>query len=245
MLNPEKLLGKIVGEVVSTNGSWGKKGKKKKKGSSSLLGGLASGGGLMTLIGLGVGAYEILRQQGPQVQAGGMPPQPPPGPGSGPPPPPPPRTAASPPPPPPPAAAVAPAAPPADPVAAPPTAAAPAPPGQVGAELAVRMLQAMVAAAHADGVMDETEERAVLDRLRGADLSQEEKFFLVDELHRPKTIEELTAGITDLAVARTMYLLAAAAVSIDTEAERAWFDRLARQLGLSREMQAFLEEQAG
>ncbi len=29
------------------------------------------------------------------------------------------------------------------------------------------------------------------------------------------------------------------------EAERAWFDRLARQLGLSREMQAFLEEQAG
>ena len=78
MFNPEKLLGKIVGEVVSTNGSWGKKGKK-KKGSSSLLGGLASGGGLMTLIGLGVGAYEILKQQGQQAQAGGMPPPAPPG----------------------------------------------------------------------------------------------------------------------------------------------------------------------
>lgn len=99
--------------------------------------------------------------------------------------------------------------------------------------------------AGADGVMDEAEERAVLDRLRGADLSQEEKLFLVDELHRPKPIEELAAGITDLAVARTLYLLAATAVAIDTEAERAWFDRLARQLGLSREMQAFLEEQAG
>ena len=35
MLNPEKLLGKIVGEVVSTNGSWGKKGKKKKNGGST------------------------------------------------------------------------------------------------------------------------------------------------------------------------------------------------------------------
>jgi uncharacterized membrane protein YebE (DUF533 family) len=103
----------------------------------------------------------------------------------------------------------------------------------------------MVAAAHADGVMDEAEERAVLDRLRGADLDQEEKFFLLDQLHRPKTIEELAAGITDFAVARTMYLLAATAVSIDTEAERAWFDRLARQLGLSAEVQAFLEEQAG
>ena len=119
------------------------------------------------------------------------------------------------------------------------------PPGLDSAALAVRMLQAMVAAAHADGVMDEAEERAVLDRLRGADLSQEEKLFLVDELHRPKPIEELAAGITDLAVARTLYLLAATAVAIDTEAERAWFDRLARQLGLSREMQAFLEEQAG
>ncbi len=93
--------------------------------------------------------------------------------------------------------------------------------------------------------MDEAEERAVLDRLRGADLDQEEKFFLLDQLHRPKTIEELAAGITDFAVARTMYLLAATAVAIDTEAERAWFDRLARQLGLSREVQVFLEEQAG
>ena len=244
MFNPEKLLGKIVGEVVSTNGSWSKKGKK-KKGSSSLLGGLASGGGLMTLIGLGVGAYEILKQQGQQAQAGGMPPPAPPGAGTtgGPPPPPSPAAAA---PPPPPTTGSVPVSPPVAPAAGP--AAAPVaavPPGADSAELAVRMLQAMVAAAHADGVMDEAEERAVLDRLRGADLSQEEKLFLVDELHRPKPIEELAAGITDLAVARTLYLLAATAVAIDTEAERAWFDRLARQLGLSREMQAFLEEQAG
>ena len=242
MFNPEKLLGKIVGEVVSTNGSWSKKGKK-KKGSSSLLGGLASGGGLMTLIGLGVGAYEILKQQGQQARAGGMPPPAPPGasPMGGPPPPP---AAAAPPPPPTPGGV--PLSPPAAPAVGMPAApVASVLPGLDSAALAVRMLQAMVAAAHADGVMDEAEERAVLDRLRGADLDQEEKFFLLDQLHRPKTIEELAAGITDFAVARTMYLLAATAVSIDTEAERAWFDRLARQLGLSREVQVFLEEQAG
>ena len=242
MFNPEKLLGKIVGEVVSTNGSWSKKGKK-KKGSSSLLGGLASGGGLMTLIGLGVGAYEILKQQGQQARAGGMPPPAPPGAGPmGGPPPPPAATA----PPPPPSTGSAPLSPPAAPAVGMPAApVASVPPGLDSAALAVRMLQAMVAAAHADGVMDEAEERAVLDRLRGADLDQEEKFFLLDQLHRPKTIEELAAGITDFAVARTMYLLAATAVAIDTEAERAWFDRLARQLGLSREVQVFLEEQAG
>ena len=242
MFNPEKLLGKIVGEVVSTNGSWSKKGKK-KKGSSSLLGGLASGGGLMTLIGLGVGAYEILKQQGQEARAGGMPPPAPPGAGPMGGPPPPPAAAA---PPPPPTPGGVPLSPPAAPVVGMPAApVASGPPGLDSAELAVRMLQAMVAAAHADGVMDEAEERAVLDRLRGADLDQEEKFFLLDQLHRPKTIEELAAGITDFAVARTMYLLAATAVAIDTEAERAWFDRLARQLGLSREVQVFLEEQAG
>ena len=241
MFNPEKLLGKIVGEVVSTNGSWGKKGK--KKGSGSLLGGLASGGGLMTLIGLGVGAYEILKQQGQQARAGGMPPPAPPGAGPmGGPPPPPAATA----PPPPPTPGGVPLSPPAAPAVGMPAApVASVLPGLDSAALAVRMLQAMVAAAHADGVMDEAEERAVLDRLRGADLDQEEKFFLLDQLHRPKTIEELAAGITDLAVARTLYLLAATAVAIDTEAERAWFDRLARQLGLSREVQVFLEEQAG
>ena len=244
MFNPEKLLGKIVGEVVSTNGSWSKKGKK-KKGSSSLLGGLASGGGLMTLIGLGVGAYEILKQQGQQARAGGMPPPAPPGAGpmGGPPPPPPPAATA---PPPPPTPGGVPLSPPAAPAVGMPAApVASVLPGLDSAALAVRMLQAMVAAAHADGVMDEAEERAVLDRLRGADLDQEEKFFLLDQLHRPKTIEEFAAGITDFAVARTMYLLAATAVAIDTEAERAWFDRLARQLGLSREVQVFLEEQAG
>ena len=244
MFNPEKLLGKIVGEVVSTNGSWSKKGKK-KKGSSSLLGGLASGGGLMTLIGLGVGAYEILKQQGQEARAGGMPPPAPPGAGpmGGPPPPPPPAATA---PPPPPTPGGVPLSPPAAPAVGMPAApVASVLPGLDSAALAVRMLQAMVAAAHADGVMDEAEERAVLDRLRGADLDQEEKFFLLDQLHRPKTIEELAAGITDFAVARTMYLLAATAVAIDTEAERAWFDRLARQLGLSREVQVFLEEQAG
>ena len=242
MFNPEKLLGEGGGGVVSANGSWSKRGEK-EKGSGSLLGGLASGGGLMTLIGLGVGAYEILKQQGQQARAGGMPPPAPPGAGPMGGPPPPPAAAA---PPPPPSTGSAPLSPPAAPAVGMPAApVASVPPGLDSAALAVRMLQAMVAAAHADGVMDEAEERAVLDRLRGADLDQEEKFFLLDQLHRPKTIEELAAGITDFAVARTMYLLAATAVAIDTEAERAWFDRLARQLGLSREVQVFLEEQAG
>ena len=120
---------------------------------------------------------------------------------------------------------------------------APAAGGPAGAELAVRMIQVMVAAAHADGAMDAEEERAVLDKLRGADLNQEEKMFLLGELHQPKSLEALTAGISDPSVAKTMYMLAVAAIEIDSEAERAWLNELARQLGVSREIQAFIEEQ--
>lgn len=201
-----------------------------------MLGGLGSGSGLMTMIGLGVGAFEILKQQGQKNQTGGMGQSPPPSGsgtmGAGMPPPAPGGFRAPPPPPPMPGAI------PGVPVAPKPVATS-----SGSEELAVRLIQVMVAAAHADGAMDQEEERAVLDKLRGADLSQEEKMFLLDELHRPQSIEVLTAGISDPSVAKTMYMLATAAIEIDTEAERSWLDQLAGKLGLSREMQAFIEEQ--
>ncbi len=235
MFDAEKLLGKIVGEVVGKGGgSWG-------GGNKSILGGLGSGSGLMTMIGLGVGAFEILKQQQEQKsQTGGMGQAPPPPPGSGS------FSTGAPPPPPGGFQAPAPSSPPPVPGGAPVIPSpmnAPATGGPAGAELAVRMIQVMVAAAHADGAMDAEEERAVLDRLRGADLNQEEKMFLLGELHQPKSLEALTAGISDPSVAKTMYMLAVAAIEIDSEAERAWLNELARQLGVSRELQAFIEEQ--
>lgn len=245
MFDAEKLLGKIVGEVMGS-------GSKHSKLSSSL----GSASGLMTVIGLGVGAYEILKQKGQQGATGPMGQAPPPpgggAYGAGSPPPPPGAGMAPPPPPPMPGAMSTP--PPQAPVswAPPPTPAPSAPAASApvsgstalsGNALAVRLIQVMAAAAHADGVMDADEERAVLDKLRGAELTQEEKMFLLDELHRPKSIDVLVEGITDPGVARTMYMLALATIDIDTEAERAWLDTLASGLGISVEMKAFLEEQ--
>ena len=228
MFNAEKLLGKIVGEVVGKGrGSWG-------SGKKSVLGGLGSGSGLLTMIGLGVGAFEILKQQQEQKKAGtsvNPPPSFPPG-----------GSATSPPPPPPDSMQGRPQPPPV------PGSVPNPPPAAIGSgldpsELAIRMIQVMVAAAHADGVMDAEEERAVLDRLRGADLSQEEKMFLLNELHQPKSLVALTDGISDPAVAKTMYMLAFAAIELDAEAERVWLDELASRLGISSEVQAFIEEQ--
>jgi len=100
----------------------------------------------------------------------------------------------------------------------------------------------MIAAAHADGILDEAEEKAILDRLRGAELDSEEKMFLVNELHQPKPLSELTDGIDDPETAKTMYMLAVATIDTDTEAERIWLDELGTQLGISSEIRNFIEE---
>ena len=228
MFNAEKLLGKIVQETLG-GGSSGRKNK-----GGGMLDSLASGQGLMTVLGLGIGAYEILKgQQGdtppaqPQAQA---PPSIPAGPGersSAPPPPPPPGGAQSVPPPPP----------------VPPAVGKQAEAAIDGQELALRMIQAMIAAAHADGHLDAVEEKAILDQLQGAELDSEEKMFLVQELHQPKSVAELTAGIQDPAKAQMVYAMAVAAIEVDTEAERVWLAELGNGLGLSPEVRKFIETQ--
>ena len=224
MFNAEKLLGQVIGGVLGKGGGKGKK---------NLLGGLKSGTGLMTAIGLAVGAYEILKDKqsaampGPVGPAGPVTPPPPPGwrkPGS------------------------TPAMPPAPPVPPQPAAAASAvaPPaaGELSNEdLARRMIQVMIAAACADGTLDEQEEQVILDKLRDAGLSQEEKMFMLEELHHPRDIAFLTSGNISPSSAKVMYMLAVTAIAVDTEAERIWLDELARGLGLSPAVQKFIEEQ--
>lgn len=109
-------------------------------------------------------------------------------------------------------------------------------------EVARRLIQVMVGAAHADGRLDSEEEKAILDRLRSAELGQEEKMFLLEELQHPCAIAELTQGIEDTRLGQAMYAVAASAVIIDTESERRWFDELGSSLGLSSEVCQFIEE---
>ena len=110
-------------------------------------------------------------------------------------------------------------------------------------ELARRLIQVMVAAAHADGVLDADEEKAILDRLRAADLAQAEKMFLLEELHHPRPIAELTQGISgDLRLAQAIYAVALSAIVVDTDSERQWLNELGAALGLSPEICRFIEE---
>lgn len=239
MINAEKLLGKVVQEVMGSSSHGMKKKKKKKKKSSSMVSHLTSGAGLMTAIGLGIGAYEIFKDKNKGVHTGGhySSPQgvPPVNPAAG-------QVPATPPPPPPPTSASTsqPAVP--QPVQQT-TPEVPAATPEQTEKLAVRLLQVMVAAAHADGQMDAEEEKAVIGRLKDEQFSQEEKMFLLAEMHSPKSIDELTAGITDPATAKMMYMLAVGTIEIDTPEERQWLDDFAAKLQLSKAVQEFIEDQ--
>jgi len=101
----------------------------------------------------------------------------------------------------------------------------------------------MIAAAWADGAMDAEEEAQILGRLQGQGLERAEKEFLLNALHEPKSIAELTQGVDDRRVAQTMYSLAVATLVIDSEPERKWLDQLAAALSISQEMQRFIEEE--
>jgi len=234
MIDAEQLLGKILAGAMQ-GGS--RRSRRRQKASDnlmgSLLGGLTSGKGLLTAIGLGIGAYEILKQQGgPNILAGnaGSPP------GS-----PPPLVGAE--------AAMGlpegvggPSVPPPIPGQPAVSGAGSAPKVETAVQqLAVRLIQVMVAAAHADGRLDQDEEKRILEKLQEQGLTVEEKQFLLAQMHQPQPIDQLVAGVEDAMVAQTMYSLAASTIVIDTEEERRWLDQLAEALSLSKNMQRFIE----
>lgn len=230
-MDAERLLGKILKSAIQGGSS---KGRRKKKKSDdlmgSLLGSLASGKGLVTAIGLGVGAYEMLKNSTSNTSGSNHSSLPPLSKPSSPPPPLPSK----------PSAQKAAGAPP------------PLPPsGNTAVELlesctpqeiAIKCIQTMVAAAHADGRLDDEEEGRILEKLQEEGLSADEKRFILGQLHSPQKIDRLIQGVNEPMIAQTMYSLAVSTIVIDTEKERQWLDQLADGLSISGAMRKFIEE---
>jgi hypothetical protein len=207
MFNPEKLLGGLI--------------RSSTRGSRRGLGGLLSGGAALGVLGVAMEAAEHFMNQS---QGAGRPPQtsgtPPPMPGSAPTPPPPLGRASAPPPPPP---------MPGKPVPAPPPSVA-AEPG--GNPKAIILIRAMIAAANADGVIDQTERNHILERLQAIALSPEEHTFIVRELLSPVDLETIVSVVDSRELARQVYTVSLMAIEVDTEPERRYMNTLASRLGL-------------
>lgn len=215
MFNPEKILGGLI------------------------KGGLSGGRGMGAKAALGLGmlgiAMEAIEHFSNQTQPGNSPTQsaPPPPPGA-------PAAAPGKPLTPPPLGAVPPL-PPSPPGAVPP----PAPVVAAPSGEAVLLIRGMIAAAYADGRLDDDERRQIMERLGGIGLDEEERRFLEEQLAIPPNLDDLISRVNTPALARQMYTVSLLAITVDTPAERDYLKDLARRLYLSDAMVASVHAELG
>jgi uncharacterized membrane protein YebE (DUF533 family) len=212
MFNPEKLLGGLL-----------MGGSRRRSG----LGSLISSGAALGLAGVAMEAMEHFMEKS-KTPASGLPPsgpppiqtsapsEPPPAPGVTTPPPPPGTTVAAPPPPP---SSTSIASENAD--------------ADKSSQEAVLLIRAMIAAANADGVIDEKERNRILNKLETVDLSDQEHSFIVKELLSPVEMKEIVSQVKSLKMAKKVYAVSLLAIEVDTDAEQAYMKTLARQLSLN------------
>lgn len=205
MINVEKLLGQMLAGGVG-------QGRSRRK--SSLIPGVSKAHLGVGVIGLAMAAWEHYKGQqsttasAPAAGPGAaMPPPPPPAPGQLP-------TSSAPPP-------------------APPQTRSEESPSDRSAD-ASHLIRSMIAAANADGQIDAQERGAILERALEAGLDPATQQFLMGELRAPATLEQIAAA-TRPALKLETYAAAMIAITVDTDAERVYLDRLAGALGLTAE----------
>lgn len=107
---------------------------------------------------------------------------------------------------------------------------------------ALRVIQAMIAASKADGVVDATERDRVFDKLREANLPQQEQDEVLRLLTQPMDMEAVVRGVNSRELALEIYAASVFAVSPASRAERAYLDLLAARLGLEGDLTLQVEQ---
>jgi uncharacterized membrane protein YebE (DUF533 family) len=106
------------------------------------------------------------------------------------------------------------------------------------------MLGAMIAAARADGHMDERERELVEAELHRLEADLALRRWVDDQLRRPVDPAAVAAAAATPEMAAEIYLASVLVVDETTVMERAYLDELARQLRLDAGLKAELERQA-
>jgi len=109
---------------------------------------------------------------------------------------------------------------------------------------AALMVRAMIAAAAADGLIDETERQRIVERARSAGDDPDTLSYLETELAHPATREQLIAQ-TPRSLAHPVYVACVLAIAVDSAAERDYLDGLAAGLGINAETRARLHSEIG
>lgn len=101
------------------------------------------------------------------------------------------------------------------------------------AEFALTLVRAMIAAAKADGRIDDEERRRIGEKLSLSGLDSDAESFLRAELESPLDLDALVSAARTEAQKVELYTASRLAVDADTRAERGYLDLLAGRLGLA------------
>ena len=100
------------------------------------------------------------------------------------------------------------------------------------AEFTLALVRAMIAAAKADGHIDEAERRKIGDRLSLSGIGADAEKFMLDELERPLDLDALVASAKTEAQRVELYTASRLAIDPNSRAERGYLDLLAGRLQL-------------
>lgn len=99
-------------------------------------------------------------------------------------------------------------------------------------DFALALVRAMIAAAKADGHIDNVERGRIMDKIHLSGLGAETEAFIEDELSHPSDIDALVAAATTEEQKVEIYTASRLAIEPDSRAERGYLDLLAGRLGL-------------
>ena len=108
--------------------------------------------------------------------------------------------------------------------------------------LARSIIIAMIAAAKADGTVDEAEKQKIVGKLAEGGLTQEEQAFLAAEFAAPLDFNKVVALARGPEEAIQIYAASLLAITPDNPAERAYLDMLSARLGIDAALKASIEQ---
>ncbi len=104
-----------------------------------------------------------------------------------------------------------------------------------------QLMLAMIAAAKADGHIDQHEYQRIQQQVEQMELQGDVKQMIMEELAKPLDVRAVAAGATNPASAAETYLASLMVIDVDSDVERQYLRDLAAALGLSSDYASHLE----
>ena len=116
-------------------------------------------------------------------------------------------------------------------------------PAKSGQPFELALVSAMIAAANADGHIDQNERSSIFEKVNQFPLDAEDKGYVFDALSQPPSLQDIAAMANGPEQAAELYLASRMVVDMEHPMEQAYMQALASRLNIAPELAAHLDAQ--